>query len=302
MIRLPFVLLALLCLNLKAQYVYSPISGYVGTFAMPVNCTTTFYDPGGPGGDECANQVGGGNYPSSDLTTSIGICGTHGQFVTIDFLEFAIDNTNGSDYMVIYDGVNAAGPILFDNRITGPDYPFGGCGLAADNLIFCSTAQCLTIEFYASSSENRAGYNCLATFIDNPCVVLPVELLSFEVDRNEISWSTTSEINNDYFTIYHSENAFDWKEYAVVNGNGNSNSTNKYKIIDSELDGYYQLTQTDYDGNTEDLGIKYMECDNNSDTEVQAIYSIDGKFLGKKLPATPGMYIIRYEDGSVDKK
>lgn len=83
----------------------------------------------------------------------------------------------------------------------------------------------------------------------------PVSLLSFYAEshkkKNIISWTTASEINNDYFEIERSCNGKDFKPIGIVNGYGTSNSVKNYEFLDyspiREL-VYYKLKQVDYDG------------------------------------------------------
>lgn len=84
---------------------------------------------------------------------------------------------------------------------------------------------------------------------------LPIELLTFEANANEdkvdLKWVTSTEINNDYFTIERSDNGIDWEEVLTANGAGNSNQAIEYFETDYEpLKGisYYRLKQTDFDG------------------------------------------------------
>jgi len=84
---------------------------------------------------------------------------------------------------------------------------------------------------------------------------LPIELLSFnarkEKNNIELFWTTSSELNNDYFTVERSDDLKSWEELFFVEGAGNSNSIINYSETDSKpLDGvsYYRLKQTDYDG------------------------------------------------------
>jgi len=84
---------------------------------------------------------------------------------------------------------------------------------------------------------------------------LPVELLSFDVACNgsavDLAWSTASEINNDYFTIEKSIDAYSWDVVASIQGSGNSNDVIHYNYTDNGNEGnsmYYRLKQTDYDG------------------------------------------------------
>ena len=87
---------------------------------------------------------------------------------------------------------------------------------------------------------------------------LPVKLLSFEAEcRNnevEITWTTETEINNDYFVVEKSNNAVDYYELVTVPGAGNSTVTQSYTVTDDNpYDGanYYRLKQVDYDGAVE---------------------------------------------------
>jgi len=87
---------------------------------------------------------------------------------------------------------------------------------------------------------------------------LPIELLSFDAYYNgktiDLSWSTASEINNDYFTIERSKDAKNYEVVGTVIGAGNSNITLNYNYKDeTSLTGtvYYKLKQTDFNGKFE---------------------------------------------------
>lgn len=99
---------------------------------------------------------------------------------------------------------------------------------------------------------------------------LPVELLYFNVEQNNkqvnIDWSTTSEINNDFFTIQRSENGSVFSDLARVNGAGNSVKVCNYNAIDdSPLPGisYYRLKQTDFNGKSSYSSIATVDFNNN---------------------------------------
>ena len=88
------------------------------------------------------------------------------------------------------------------------------------------------------------------------CSTLPIELLNFDAhlngDKVDLKWITSTEINNDFFTIERSVNTKDWEEVIVVNGAGNSTQQIEYFETDySPKSGtsYYRLKQTDFDGN-----------------------------------------------------
>ncbi|HQN16807.1 MAG TPA: T9SS type A sorting domain-containing protein [Bacteroidales bacterium] len=98
-------------------------------------------------------------------------------------------------------------------------------------------------------------------------VPLPISLLSFnaECDDNvvDITWTTATEINNDYFTIQRSTNATDWEFVKNIPGNGNSNTLLYYAATDDNPYGgtsYYRLKQTDFDGSSETFSPVAVIC------------------------------------------
>jgi len=87
---------------------------------------------------------------------------------------------------------------------------------------------------------------------------LPIELLSFDAYYNgktiDLSWTTASEINNDYFTIERSKDAKNYDVIGTVLGAGNSNNRiDYYENDNTSISGtvYYRLKQTDYNGKFE---------------------------------------------------
>jgi hypothetical protein len=93
---------------------------------------------------------------------------------------------------------------------------------------------------------------------------LPVELLSYEIEcaspQNKIKWTTASETNNDYFLVEQSEDGINFTEYKKLTGAGTTNSTNTYSQNLPMGEFYYRLSQTDFDGSTEILGILINTC------------------------------------------
>ncbi len=84
---------------------------------------------------------------------------------------------------------------------------------------------------------------------------LPVTVLNFLARMNNsetiLMWSTTSEINNDYFTVERSEDGLNFSPIKQVKGAGNSEIKKEYITYDeSPLPGtsYYRLRQTDFNG------------------------------------------------------
>ncbi len=84
---------------------------------------------------------------------------------------------------------------------------------------------------------------------------LPIELLSFDALPNgnvvNLEWSTASEIDNLWFDVERSADAYEFADVIRVPGAINSQSTLHYSAVDVQpLSGtsYYRLRQTDVDG------------------------------------------------------
>ena len=102
------------------------------------------------------------------------------------------------------------------------------------------------------------GYqlDVLNDFDFNINFALPVEIINFNAtsdnDHIDLTWSTASENNNDYFTIEKSNDGINFESLANIDGAGNSNTLINYSYIDKNpFEGlnYYRLKQTDFNGN-----------------------------------------------------
>ena len=88
-------------------------------------------------------------------------------------------------------------------------------------------------------------------------ILLPVELLSFEAELAEdcssvnLSWSTASETNNDYFSVQKKINGDQWHDIGWIPGLGNSSYGSNYEFVDDHVElgiTHYRLAQVDFDG------------------------------------------------------
>jgi hypothetical protein len=99
---------------------------------------------------------------------------------------------------------------------------------------------------------------CFDRFYDDISVILPITLQEFKGNLHpngvELEWTTCSEKNNEYFTIWKSNTVSNFDEIVSVQGAGNSIEKNTYTYLDKKPyigNNYYRLSQTDYDGTTE---------------------------------------------------
>jgi len=90
----------------------------------------------------------------------------------------------------------------------------------------------------------------------NSLTPLPIDLIQFDAVNIDnvmvkLNWVTTSEKNNESFTIEHSMNTVDWEGFHKIEGAGNSSSFLSYVSFDENPFvgiSYYRLKQTDFDG------------------------------------------------------
>lgn len=85
--------------------------------------------------------------------------------------------------------------------------------------------------------------------------ILPIKLLSFTGKLTNgttlLDWVTSTEINNDFFTIQKSQDGKTFEDIQVIKGQGNSHIDVMYTTTDDnpyEGVSYYRLKQTDFDG------------------------------------------------------
>jgi hypothetical protein len=98
---------------------------------------------------------------------------------------------------------------------------------------------------------------------------LPIELLSFtgeKVDESKVRllWSTASERDNEYFTVYRSLDMQTWTEVGTAPGAGTSQSRIDYDLVDTSPHvgtNYYRLRQTDFDGTFVDSHVIAVDVD-----------------------------------------
>jgi hypothetical protein len=104
---------------------------------------------------------------------------------------------------------------------------------------------------------------------------LPIELVDFDAECTSegilLTWTTASEINNNYFMLERSRDGIHFDTLSVVDGAGNSSVLINYTVLDSLTNEgliYYRLVQVDFDGNYEYSGIINSSCSLGSDEKI----------------------------------
>lgn len=226
-----------------------------------------------------------GNY-NIDVTNYIG-----DQLVTNDYprvtLSFNIQNTDWN----AGGNVITAGSMLAAQRFNHVDAdnlnPFNGTsggGIWGDwRYSPASTAGSGTVTLELTRIED---FFPIWTLADNSDP-LPIELARFvgqcQDGGIELSWTTYTETNNDFFTLERSKNGVDFEVVDVIAGAGNSNSPITYRVLDMESYGgtsYYRLKNTDTDGKEEYSQVIAVTCGTElTDFSFVNAYEIDNTDL-----------------------
>ena len=139
----------------------------------------------------------------------------------------------------------------------------------------------------SSSWVNKGGTNIQTTLVGNGTGIiqnlnwmefsevtlamnsnsLPIELINFESlcygNNVRTMWSTSSEHNNNYFTLERSKDGEIWEVIGTIEGSGNSNYVIDYSYDDikpyREI-GYYRLLQTDFNGQSKTFNTVSVNC------------------------------------------
>jgi len=244
----------------------------------------TFTPPG--------NTCTGGNWGSNENTV---------------FYTFTASETSGSidiDNMLCNDGTggNAQVGVWTDCAAVGTYAGnYYGCAVGTGTILLPT----LVIgDSYIIAVDGFAGDACVWDFVTTG-IILTVELsqlngYAHERGYNAIEWITSSENNNDYFTIENSADGSNWEKIATINGQGNSNEFNNYHHHDYNRQSdvnYYKLSQTDYNGKSTEIDILRID---NSDI-VKHVLKITN-IMGQEVDVDyKGLRIIIYTDGTTEK-
>jgi hypothetical protein len=146
---------------------------------------------------------------------------------------------------------------------------------------------------FTANGATAAGPGTITTGPPNPYTTstpLPVKLKSFSAQESNnivvVKWTTSSEINNNYFSVERSKDGMMFVEVSKVTGAGNSSTDIKYSFTDDNpLDGrsYYRLSQTDYDGKREVFNSVLVNPDNNLSGDQLLISSVSPVPFGERL-------------------
>ena len=275
-----------------------------------------------PANDNCANAINivslpytspitSNNNSTDDVPTSTTSCGSMGSN-----LWYFVDG-NGSNYTVttcnastnfdtevrVYTGNCGALNSMVEVVCNDDD---GTCpsGTLKSTATWCAEAGVryyITVGYFAAG----VGYGNFVLNVTSGagCQILPIELLSFvgynNKEYNVINWVTTSEKNNDYFTLQRSLDAFDWETIEIRKGAGTSHLQIYYEYKDysytKDSPNYYRLIQTDYDDTKTTSPIIVITSKSEKKCDVYQYYDLLGREI-KIEDVVSGIYLRKCGD------
>ena len=169
-----------------------------------------------------------------------------------------------------FQALQAAEPLLTStSQLAVTKYP--GPGLTGSATLLTPTlvqtpAQTGMTDVY-SIDVTVTGFSTFVIHYNSNNFPLPIELMGFAGECNSdqalLKWSTATEQNNNFFTILKSNNGVDFTSVGTVQGAGNSSTTKHYSWTDPMsgiVPAYYRLKQTDFNGNSKEFNIVYLDC------------------------------------------
>lgn len=172
----------------------------------------------------------------------------------------------------------------------------------------------LLIDNYSASGigytfDFNWGGNSTTAVIGCTPVILPVEMSDFYgtslAGSNVLSWSTETELNNDYFEIEWTttpSNNNSWNKLDLIDGAGDSQSEINYSInhytYTRNTINYYRIKQVDYNGQTRAYP-EIIAIDNRmKDQKLVKVVNLMGQEVSE---SEKGLVIYVYDDGTTEK-
>ncbi|MEZ4114242.1 MAG: hypothetical protein R3B65_02250 [Candidatus Paceibacterota bacterium] len=234
------------------SFVYNNLLSYAGPVEVGSSQTHGFTTGNPNGRSRLAQNWTTSNVPDLDQHFRFTLTKNASSSVTITRIEFDEKrNTDGPLNIQIRTSADGFASVLWEQSI--PNNTDWRSWSILTSLPISSSLEIRLCAFNSVSSVSGSW------MIDNVRIyaeetVLPIELLDFSGkesgDDVELSWTTLTERDNDYFTVLRSSDATNWQEVGRVSGAGTSYAPLTYRLVDENpFTGinFYKLRQTDFD-------------------------------------------------------
>ncbi len=156
-----------------------------------------------------------------------------------------------------------------------------------------------------ATKNNKTTYDDVAIYLESP---LPIELTFFNafLEGNEVqlTWSTATETNNEYFMVQHSTNGRDFSDIVILIGAGTTTREHSYNYqhkTPSPGTNYYRLKQVDYDGAFTISPVRVVEMNGSSSTSdnwsIQPTIASNQVYLLRHAEAIAANWTVYTMDG-----
>ena len=152
-----------------------------------------------------------------------------------------------------------------------------------------------------SSSSNVSSFSPFTLGSSTNVNPLPVKLLDFNAaalaSNVNVKWTTTSEINNDYFNVEKSLDGKNWSVIGTVKGAGNTEALTNYNFVDANpVMGmqYYRLQQNDINGEFTYSSIAPVKFSATVSSTLNIFPMPADNFINVELPGVSEMSITIY--------
>lgn len=223
---------------------------------------------------------------ASTTASNVEIPGTCGLYARIE-REWKLERSNSTENFSLditlhndasLGAVNAADLVLLVDD--DGDFSNGGTSCYYDGdatgISFTYSNPVITITGISTTHMNNNTTSYFTIGSGSPSTPLPIELLNFSAtlksSKVEISWSTLSEINNDYFNVERSNDGENW--ISIITRKGSPNSSQLINYIEYDLNplvglSYYRLKQTDFNGQFEYSEIRSVNIPESENEPIE---------------------------------
>ncbi len=251
--------------NVEQIYISTPVSGL---YQIKIKHKVTLNTSANP---QKFSLVLSGAYASPTISSSFI------QFTNVNSSSMRISFTkgNGSRRIVVAKSGSSVSAFPVNGNLYNYDSAFGnGANLGSNNyVVYNGTSNtCIvknlninTVYYFAVFEYNGDSVGTLYqtnSFLTGSQITLPVKWLSVTAELVDnavlIKWSSTHEINNNYFAIEKSmeqlPNTANWNKIGQIKGNETKNSISNYQFVDNDVSNqlestiFYRIKQVDLDG------------------------------------------------------
>jgi disulfide oxidoreductase YuzD len=175
----------------------------------------------------------------------------NGSIIVADALNVPPNSTFSGTFIGIENDPNTEDPATF-------------CARDGNDDLICNVSVSINLSTVSNGSTVTFSCNRTAAPIGSVTLTftivksLPVSLERFtgkaEGKTVRLEWSTSAELNNDYFDVEHSADGQNFRSLAQINGKGTTALRSKYEYLHANAapgTNYYRLKQVDNDGSSE---------------------------------------------------